>query len=107
MRYNSHFYGYNFSCNDFGHRAIDCRAHARNENYSNRIHQPIPLFLGQITCFVSDNIGHKAKDCKFPMCFRRSNQIKENMQGQPHKNKKDQLMKFLRRKEQQESPTQN
>jgi len=32
LKYNSPFYGYYFSCNDFGHRAIDCRAPTRNKN---------------------------------------------------------------------------
>ena len=105
--YNSPFYGYCFACNDSGHRAIDDRAHARNKNEINRRYQVIPQFLGHIRCFLCENVGHKAKDYKIPMCYRRSNQKQENMQGQPHKKKKDQQMTFWRRKEHQGSHTKN
>lgn len=72
--YNSPFYGYCFSCNDFFHMAIDCREHARNKIKINKIYRAIPQFLGHMRCFVCENIFHKAKDCKFPICLRRSNQ---------------------------------
>lgn len=105
--YNSPFYGYFFSCNDFGHRDIDCRAHERNKIWFNTRCQAIPQFLGHIRCFLCDDVGHKAKDWKLPMCYKWSIQKKENMQGQPHKKKKDQNMKFCWRKEKQGSPTKN
>ena len=72
-RNNSLLYCYFSSSSDFGHRAIDYMGHARNINWFNKRYQHIPHFLGHIRCFVCDNVGHKAKDCKLHMCFRRSN----------------------------------
>lgn len=57
--------------------------------------------------FVCDNVGHKAKDCKFPMCYTRFNQKEEDMQGKSYKKKKDQQMKVWRKKEQQITPIKN
>jgi hypothetical protein len=60
-RYQSLFPGYCFSCNNFGHKAIDCKAYARNTQVRNR------GIYNNVECYKCHNYGHIARDCRSSM----------------------------------------
>jgi hypothetical protein len=60
-RYQSFFRGYYFSCNNFGHKAIDCRAYTRNTQERNR------GIYNNVECYKFHNYGHIAQDCRSMM----------------------------------------
>ena len=70
------FRGYCYSCNNYGHKAMNCRAYGRKnlrvKNYNLKDNQTIdqvkrknynsfaPLQEGNLECFRCHNYGHKA-----------------------------------------------
>jgi len=81
-RYQSSFFGYCYSCSNFGHMAKDCKAYHKDRSYgpqpSHRdrcysLRQPPRnnftgrnhecLFMNNVECFKCHNIGHMARDC--------------------------------------------
>jgi hypothetical protein len=80
-RYQNLFLGHCYTCENFGHKAINCRINERN-NYAsymngensryekfcrpfNRNYNPFdPLMDQNIVCYKCSNLGPKARDCK-------------------------------------------
>lgn len=66
-----------------------------------------PPFLGNIICYIWDNIGHKAKDYKTPRHLRPPNQRTKNIHSRKNKrtiripHEREQPLKVWRKKEQQ------
>ena len=58
-RYQSFFLGHCFSCNNFGPKAIDCRAYGRNGQARNAYVTPY-----NIECYKCHKYGHIASDCR-------------------------------------------
>jgi hypothetical protein len=79
--YQNFFLGHCYTCENFGHKAINCRINERN-NYAsymngensryekfcrpfNQNYNPFdPLMDQNIVCYKCNNLGHKARDCK-------------------------------------------
>jgi hypothetical protein len=73
--YQNYFFGYCYYCNHFGHKAINCRAHARNNyvwnkdrstyGFSNRNYNSFaPLFDYNVVCYKCNNYGHITHFCR-------------------------------------------
>lgn len=61
---NAYFYGYYFSCNYFGHKAMNCRIFPRR-NFSFVNQNPFaPLRNYNIICYKYNNFGHSTKFSK-------------------------------------------
>ena len=69
-RYQSSFFGYCYSCSNFGHMAKDCRAFHGDRccgprqpprNNFRRNHEM--SFMNNVECFKCHKIGHMARDC--------------------------------------------
>jgi hypothetical protein len=69
-RYQSLFYGHCFTCNNFGHKVVDCRAYGRNGQARNVYVTPY-----NIECYKCHNYGHIARDCRSMM----DTSMKENI----------------------------
>jgi hypothetical protein len=80
-RYQQLFLGYCFSCHNFGHKALDCKAYRKNyhksvqgyghkNNKSSRNQRSrnynsfSPLQDYNIECYKCNNYGHKASNCR-------------------------------------------
>jgi hypothetical protein len=74
-RYQNSFFGYCYSCNGFGHKAIDCRTNVRSDpirnnnrdthGYSRRNYNYFsPLLNYNIICYNCNNFGHIEKLCR-------------------------------------------
>ena len=61
-RYEKGFNGYCFSCNQFGHKALDCKHHAKGNVERNQTPRYEKSFNGY--CFSCNKFGHKALNCK-------------------------------------------
>ena len=62
LKYHRHpniFHGYCYACNNYGHKAIHCRAHERNILIINR-----DMNSFKFQCFNCQCLGHMAKYCK-------------------------------------------
>jgi hypothetical protein len=71
-KYESVFNGYCFSCNEYGHKALDCRQNGRKQigRFNNNIRCWNYNLVGNIAthcytmrCYSCDIYGHKARDC--------------------------------------------
>ena len=101
-RYQSSFFGYCYSCSNFGHMAKDCREFHRDRCYGprqpprnnfTRINHEF-LFMNNVECFKCHNIEHMARDCNLTWALT---------QARPMEKKK--VTQVWRRKEiQSESP---
>ena len=87
-RYHIVFVGLCYTCNNYGHKAIDCRSYARNRNTwsknnyensryqvkgnyvrkppvaSDRTYNIFGVLNYEIECYRCHNFGHMAKNCK-------------------------------------------
>jgi hypothetical protein len=72
QRYENIFHGHCFSCNEYGHKALDCRHYARKD--VGRFHNILRCWrcnqVGHIVahchnmrCYSCSGFGHKSKDC--------------------------------------------
>ena len=68
-RYQSLFYGYCFTCNNFGHKVVDCRSYGRNGQERNVYVAPY-----NIEFYKCHNYGHISHDCRSMMKYS----MKEN-----------------------------
>jgi hypothetical protein len=71
-RHESVFNGHLFSCNEYGHKALDCRNHGRKQigMFNNIVRCWKCNIIGYISthcytmrCYSCDGFGHKAQDC--------------------------------------------
>jgi hypothetical protein len=60
IRYESVFNGYCFSCNDYGHKALDCRHHGRKQ---------VGRFNNNIRCWNCNHVGHIVAHCYTMRCY--------------------------------------
>ena len=73
-RYQQIFLGHCYSCNNFVHKALKCRAYGKVYEYKKdmsskkpkgRKHNRIgPLQRYDIECYKCNNLGHMARECK-------------------------------------------
>ena len=79
-RYQHIFLGYFYSCNNFGHKVVHCKAYRkykprtiqRYENNKNDVEKInynsfSPLQEYNVECHKCNNYGHKANECRLPM----------------------------------------
>jgi hypothetical protein len=59
-RYESVFNDYCFSCNEYGHKALDCRHHGRKQ---------FGGFNNNIRCWNCNHVGHIAAHCYTMRCY--------------------------------------
>ena len=59
-RYSSLFKGYCFSCNNFGHKAVDFNRRKIRKTY----HDPYAPFSGHIRCYSYNKFGHVETKCR-------------------------------------------
>jgi hypothetical protein len=59
-RYESVFNGYCFSCNEYGHKALDCRHHGRKH---------VGRFKNSIRCWNYNHVGHIVAHCYTMRCY--------------------------------------
>jgi hypothetical protein len=59
-RYESVFNGYCFSCNEYGHKALDCRHHERKQ---------VGRFNNNIRCWNYNHVGHISAHCYTMRCY--------------------------------------
>jgi hypothetical protein len=60
QRYENVFHGHCFSCNEYGHKALDCRHYARK--YVGRFHNTL-------RCWGCNQVGHIAAHCHNMRCY--------------------------------------
>jgi hypothetical protein len=60
-RYESVFKGYCFYCNEYGHKALDCRHHGTKQ---------FGGFNNSIRCWNCNHVGHIATHCYTMRCYR-------------------------------------
>jgi len=79
--YNPSFYGYYYSCNLFGHNAINLKysqwrrstLHTRYRyGMSSKRFDLVASYLVHVECYTCDNFGHMVRDCMLP-CYSRKN----------------------------------
>jgi chromosome segregation ATPase len=72
QRYENVFHGQCYSCNEYGHKALECRFYARRDN--ERFHNTLRCWrcnqVGHIVvhchimrCYSCSGFGHKSQDC--------------------------------------------
>ena len=59
-RYEIVFNDYCFSCNEYGHKALDCRHHGRKQ---------VGRFKNSIRCWNNNHVGHIATHCYTMRCY--------------------------------------
>jgi hypothetical protein len=110
LRYQTIFLGLCYSCNNFGHKAINCRAYARNRsnyggypknNYLRKPHESynknynsFGSLNNEVECYKCNNFGHIAKDCRLIVPPREPKQDFNNHVKEPSriwKRKQDEL----------------
>jgi hypothetical protein len=80
IRYQTIFFGLCYACNNFGHKAINCRANNRNNNHfeshtqrgysrrpsetQRRSYNMFESLSTEVECYKCNNFGHMAKDCR-------------------------------------------
>jgi hypothetical protein len=79
-RYQTLFLGLCYSCNNFGHKVVNCRANIKSRNnyegytrnsYPRRPHEAqrknynrFESLSNEVECYKCNNFGHMAKDCR-------------------------------------------
>jgi hypothetical protein len=58
--YENVFNGHCFSCNDYGHKALDCRHYARKD---------VGIFHNILKCWRCNQVGHIAAHCHSMRCY--------------------------------------
>jgi hypothetical protein len=78
--YQTIFFGLCYACNNFGHKAVNCRANNRNNNYfesytqrgysrrpsetQRRSYNRFESLSTEVECYKCNNFGHMAKNCR-------------------------------------------
>ena len=73
-RYQQIFFGHCYPCNNFGHKALNCRAYGKFHDYMKNASSNKPKVINHnffaplqrydIECYKCNNHGHIARDCK-------------------------------------------
>jgi hypothetical protein len=79
-RYQTIFFGVCYACNNFGHKAVNCRANNKNNNYleshtqrgysrrpsetQRRSYNRFESLSIEVECYKCNNFGHMAKNCR-------------------------------------------
>jgi hypothetical protein len=61
VMYETHFYGYFFSCNTFGHKSMDCKGYAKRKHRGTK---------NALKCWKCNKVGHIAKFCHTTRCYK-------------------------------------
>jgi hypothetical protein len=85
--YSSYFYGYFYSCNQFGHRAKEYRIIPRRSTKFMSQNPFVPLTDMNVICYNYNNFGHIERNCR--MKFVRPNVKLEKGNSQPPKPSKE------------------
>jgi hypothetical protein len=92
-RYQTIFLGLCYACNNFGHKAINCKANSRNINGYPRIpsethrrsYNRFESLSTELECYKCNNFGHMAKDCRMTILPREPQHKNNNHRQEPHK----------------------
>jgi hypothetical protein len=100
-RYQTIFLGLCYSCNNFGHKVVNCRANTKNINnyegytrngYSRRSHEAqsrsyniFESLSTEVECYKCNNFGHMAKDCRLIVPPRESQQNINSHRHEPQR----------------------
>jgi hypothetical protein len=60
QRYGSIFHGQCYSCNEYGHKDLECRSHTRRDNV---------IIHNTIRCWRCDQVGHIVVHCHNMRCY--------------------------------------
>jgi hypothetical protein len=63
QRYKNVFHGHCYSCNEYGHKSLDCRHYARKDN---------GRFHNTLRCWICNQVGHIAAHCHTMRCYNYS-----------------------------------
>jgi hypothetical protein len=93
-RYQTIFLGLCYSCNNFGHKVVNCRANAKNRRnyegytrngYPRRPHEAqrrnyniFESLSDEVECYKCNNFGHMAKDCRLIVPPRESKKYQQS-----------------------------
>lgn len=88
-KYQSIFFGYCYSCTNFGHMAKDCRAYHKDKynsphqlprsNFARINHASSSMY--KMECFKCHNIGHMAHNCNLTWVPSKKRKLHEYGQG--------------------------
>jgi hypothetical protein len=100
-RYQTIFFGLCYACNNFGHKAVNCRANNRNNNnfeshtqrgYSRRpsetqrrSYNRFESLSTEVECYKCNNFGHVAKDCRMTVLPKEPQQNNNSHRQEPQK----------------------
>jgi hypothetical protein len=100
-RYQTIFFGLCYACNNFGHKAVNCRANNRNSNnfesYTQRDYSRRPSdtqrrsynrfesLSTEVECYKCNNFGHMAKDCRMTVPPKEPQQNNNSHRQEPQK----------------------
>ena len=100
-RYQHIFFGHCYSCNNFGHKALNCRAYGKLRAYKKNAssNKPkgrnhnffAPLQRYDIECYKCNNHGHIARYCKLmtPTKKAATKEFQDKKQRKDWKKKKE------------------
>jgi hypothetical protein len=99
--YQTIFFGLCYACNNFGHKAVNCRANNRNTNNfeshtqrgnprrpsetQRRRHNRFESLSIEVECYKCSNFGHMAKDCRMEFPPREPQHNNNSHIQEPHK----------------------
>jgi hypothetical protein len=100
-RYQTIFFGLCYACNNFGHKAMNCRANSRNiNNFESHTQKGYPrrpsetqrrsynMFESlstEVECYKCNNFGHMAKYCRMTVPPREPQQNNNSHRQEPQK----------------------
>jgi hypothetical protein len=100
-RYQTIFFGSFYACNNFGHKAVNCRANNRNiKNFEIHTQKGYPRRLSEtqrrsynrfeslsteVECYKCNNFGHIAKYCRMAVPPREPQQNNNSHRQEPQK----------------------
>jgi hypothetical protein len=100
-RYQTIFFGLCYACNNFGHKAMNCRANNRNINNleshtqkgyprrpsetQRRSYNRFESLSTEVECYKCNNFGHMAKYCRMTVPPREPQQNNNSHRQEPHK----------------------
>ena len=104
-RYQTIFFGLCYACNNFGHKAVNCRDNNKNKNNfeshtkrgyprrpsetQRRSYNRFKYLRTQVECYNCNNFGHMAKDCRMTVPPREPQQNKNSHIQEPQKKDMD------------------